>query len=113
MLLGLATFSKPTHVLAALPLFLWPLYQRRWRRVVLVGACFTLTVVALFLINVAATGEANYQGGDRKTFYSSSGFPFANPSGDVRQQRSARGDGQRADGDPVPAQHRDRLAWDV
>ena len=74
------TFSKPTHVLAALPLFLWPLYQRRWGRVVLVGGCFTLTVVGLFLINVAATGEANYQGGDRKTFYSSSGFPFANPS---------------------------------
>ena len=80
VLLGLATFSKPTHLLAAAPLFLWPLYQRRWGRVVLLGACFTLTVVALFLINVAATGEANYQGGDRKTFYTSSGFPFANPS---------------------------------
>ena len=28
--------------------------------------------------NAAITGEFNYQGGDRKTFYSSIGFPFAN-----------------------------------
>ena len=113
VLLGLATFSKPTHVLAALPLFLWPLYQRRWWRVVLVGACFTLTVVALFLINVAATGEANYQGGDRKTFYSSSGFPFANPS--VTFDNS----GQRVATGSVPTEilfQRNTaivLAWDV
>ena len=93
VLLGLATFSKPTHVLAALPLFLLPLYQRRWWRVLLVGGCFTLTVVALFLVNVAATGEANYQGGDRKTFYSSTGFPFANSAEtfDNRGQRVATG----------------------
>ena len=32
----------------------------------------------LFAINAAITGEFNYQGGDRKTFYSSIGFPFAN-----------------------------------
>ena len=78
VLLGLVTFSKPTNLPAALPLFLWLLYQRRWWRIVLVGGCFMLTVVALFMVNVAATGEANYQGGDRKTFYSSTGFPFAN-----------------------------------
>ena len=28
--------------------------------------------------NAAITGEFNYQGGDRKTFYSYTGFPFAN-----------------------------------
>jgi hypothetical protein len=32
----------------------------------------------LFAANAAITGEFNYQGGDRKTFYSSIGFPFAN-----------------------------------
>jgi hypothetical protein len=32
----------------------------------------------LFALNAAITGEFNYQGGDRKTFYSSIGFPFAN-----------------------------------
>ena len=40
---------------AALPLFLRPLYQRRWGRVVLVGGCFTLTVVGLFLILFVVT----------------------------------------------------------
>jgi hypothetical protein len=29
-------------------------------------------------LNAAITGEFNYQGGDRKTFYSFTGFPFAN-----------------------------------
>ena len=93
VLLGLVTFSKPTNLPAALPLFLWTLYQRRWRRVVLLGGCFTITLAALFLINVAATGEANYQGGDRKTFYSSTGFPFANTweTFDNRGQRVATG----------------------
>ena len=111
--LGLATFSKPTHVLAAAPLFLLPLFQRRWWRAILLGACFTVTVVALFLINVAATGEANYQGGDRKTFYSSSGFPFANPT--VTFENS----GQRVATGSVPTEilfQRNTaivLAWDV
>ncbi len=33
---------------------------------------------ALFGANAAITGEFNYQGGDRKTFYFHTGFPFAN-----------------------------------
>ena len=32
----------------------------------------------MFALNAAITGEFNYQGGDRKTFYSFTGFPFAN-----------------------------------
>ena len=37
-----------------------------------------LVAGALVAANAAITGEFNYQGGDRKTFYSSTGFPFAN-----------------------------------
>ena len=113
VLLGLVTFSKPTNLPAALPVFLWLLYQRRWSRLVLVGGCFTLTVVALFMLNVAATGEANYQGGDRKTFYSSTGFPFAN-TWETFENR-----GQRAATGSVPTEilfQRNTaivLAWDV
>src|SRR5262249_6357193 len=33
---------------------------------------------ALFLVNLGVTGELNYQGGYRKTFYGRIGFPFAN-----------------------------------
>ena len=93
VILGLVTFSKPTNIPAALPLFLLPLVQRRIRRTVLLGGCFTATVVVLFLINTAATGEPNYQGGDRKTFYSSTGFPFANTweTFENRGQRVATG----------------------
>ena len=93
VLLGLATFSKPTNIPAALPIFLLPLLQRRIWRTLLLGGCFTATVVVLFLINTAATGEPNYQGGDRKTFYSSTGFPFANTweTFENRGQRVATG----------------------
>ncbi|MFN2446060.1 MAG: hypothetical protein ABR606_10850 [Vicinamibacterales bacterium] len=74
--LGLATFSRPTHVLLAGPVLALPLIRRQWMRALLVAACFTLVVVGLFAWNVAITGEWNYQGGERRTFYSSGGFPF-------------------------------------
>ncbi len=77
--LGLATFSKPTHVLLMLPVLALFAVRRQWRRGLVTGAVFAAIVVALFAGNVAITGEWNYQGGDRKTFYSggdSRGFPF-------------------------------------
>ena len=35
-----------------------------------IGAVFGAVVVGLFALNVAITGDWNYQGGERKTFYS-------------------------------------------
>jgi hypothetical protein len=78
--MGLAVYSKPTHLAAALPLFLAPLVSsgagvaartlEAARRVGLVaavaGACFGLGWLG--------TGELNYQGGERKTFYDR--YPF-------------------------------------
>lgn len=77
VLLGAATFSKPTHVLLMLPpLALWA-WRRRWRHVFGVGLVYAAVVLALFGTNIAITGEWNYQGGDRRTFYSGQGgFPF-------------------------------------
>jgi hypothetical protein len=49
-----------------------------------IGAIFGAVLAALFAINIAVTGEWNYQGGERKTFYSRAGvnfpggFPFQN-----------------------------------
>ena len=37
-----------------------------------------MVVVGLFGLNAFTTGELSYQGGERKTFYGSTGFPFAN-----------------------------------
>ncbi|MEW6319905.1 MAG: hypothetical protein AB1635_02330 [Acidobacteriota bacterium] len=75
--LGIATFSKPTHVLLVLPLLATLAARRQWARAVVVGAVFAAVVGGLFGWNIAITGEWNYQGGDRRTFYAGSGgFPF-------------------------------------
>ncbi len=79
MWLGLATFSKPTHVLLMLPVLALFALRRQWRRGFVAGVVFSVVVVGFFAANVAITGDWNYQGGDRKTFYSggdSKGFPF-------------------------------------
>ncbi len=75
--LGIATFSKPTHVLLIFPLLASAGLRGQWGRGLKIGSVFGVTVVALFAMNVAITGEWNYQGGDRRTCYSSlGGFPF-------------------------------------
>ncbi len=77
--LGLATFSKPTHVLLMLPVLALFTLRRQWRRGLTAGVVYSAVVLGLFGANIAVTGEWNYQGGDRKTFYSggdSKGFPF-------------------------------------
>lgn len=78
VLLGTATFSKPpAHVWLVGPLLASALLRRQWRRAAAMAAAFAAVVVALFAVNVAVTGEWNYQGGDRRTFYSGEGgFPF-------------------------------------
>ena len=43
---------------------------------------------ALFAANAAITGEFNYQGGDRKTFYHHTGISVREHVGNVRQHRS-------------------------
>ena len=73
-LLGIATFSKPLNVLAAAPVLGLALLRRQWSRVALVSAAFLVATAGLFLANVGISGEFNYQGGDRNTFYGR--FPF-------------------------------------
>jgi hypothetical protein len=85
VLLGVATYSKPYNLLLAIPLGLAPfvpLLKReggeRFSGALLEsarrGAVLALTVIGLFVLNKAVTGELNYQGGERKTFYRT--FPF-------------------------------------
>ena len=78
--LGLAVYSKPTHLAAALPLLLAPIVAAGapWasriteaaRRALLVAA----VAAACFGLGWLGTGELNYQGGERKTFYDR--YPF-------------------------------------
>lgn len=68
-LLGLATYSKPSHALLVAPLVLLAWHRRRWRWGFTVGTVAVAAAALFFSVNLALTGEFNYQGGDRKTFY--------------------------------------------
>jgi len=77
-LIGILTFSKPPHAILMGTICTMALARRQWRRVSATVALWAIVAGGLFLANAAITGEFNYQGGDRKTFYSYIGFPFAN-----------------------------------
>jgi len=81
VLIGLAAYSKPYNVLLALPLGVEPLlpgghpsFAKGFIESARRAAFVAVTVIALFGLNRAVTGEMNYQGGERKTFYGT--FPF-------------------------------------
>lgn len=78
VLLGVATFSKPPNLLLAGPpvILLWE--RRRWWTGFGFGLLAAATVVVCFGINGLISGDFNYQGGDRKTFYGT--FPYSTPS---------------------------------
>jgi hypothetical protein len=76
VLLGIATYTKPYNLLLALPLGVepllavsraswWPALRESLRR----GLVMAAVVIGFFGLNAALTGELNYQGGERKTFY--------------------------------------------
>ena len=77
VLLGLATFSKPSHALLVGPFVLLAAGRWRLRRSALIAAVFVVVVAAGFAINAVISGELNYQGGDRKIFYGE--YPFEHP----------------------------------
>ncbi len=97
VLLGLATFSKVTNGLLFAPILLWQAWvffgRRSIRAAKILASTIAFVAVAagLFAINKAISGEWNYQGGDRETYYVE--FPFQN---DVTKNElglsSSRGD---------------------
>ena len=98
LFLAVATFSKPTHVLLVAPLLASTALRRQWQRMLRIGVAFGFVVALLFGVNVAITGEWNYQGGDRRTFYSGmGGFPFQTE----RNQFEAVGDDRTTNRVPV------------
>jgi hypothetical protein len=77
ILLGIATFSKPTNALLFLPILFWQFRMRNWSALLRSTAAFSAIAAGLFAINLAVTGDWNYQGGgDRKSYYFE--FPFQN-----------------------------------
>jgi hypothetical protein len=88
LLLGVATFSKPWSALLFVPVALHLLWRRRLLLTIAASAVFLAAAAGLFAINIAITGEWNYQGGDRNTYYWE--FPFQTPSSgfDVGQEKA-------------------------
>lgn len=74
VLLGIAAYMKPTNAPLAAPMVLALWWRRQWLRGLLVGTVFVVATGGLFFWNALVTGEFNYQGGDRATFYER--FPF-------------------------------------
>ncbi len=78
VLLAIATFSKPTCLLLVLPMLAMMAMRRQWKRGLIAGVLYGLTGAVLLAGNIAISGEWNYQGGDRRTFYGD--YPFQNAS---------------------------------
>jgi hypothetical protein len=78
LLLGVATYSKPSHALLVAPLVLVALLAKRWRYAGAIALLSGATAGGLFMANTFVTGEWNYQGAatadGRKEFYDA--FPF-------------------------------------
>ena len=79
ILLGIATFSKPTNALLFAAPVVWGI-SRIFRlkaeatSVAIPTLVFLATAGGLFGVNMLISGEWNYQGGDRKSYYVE--FPF-------------------------------------
>jgi hypothetical protein len=55
----------------------WMLWQKRFKRVVIVGLVATAVIVGLFAITHVTTGDWNYMGGDRRTFHGPYPYQYA------------------------------------
>lgn len=69
-----AIFSKPNNLLHIGVLFLLLLYQKKWKKFIRLGLICVVFLAGLFAFNYSQTGEINYQGGERKSFYGN--FPL-------------------------------------
>src|SRR5262245_52828658 len=69
ILIGLVTYSKPTHAPLVAPIVGWALWRHQWRLSAIVAAAFVAVTVGLYGATALNTGEFNYQGGDRRACY--------------------------------------------
>jgi hypothetical protein len=96
LLIGVSTFAKPTNIGLIAPLLLSAALRRQWARAATMSAVFGAAVIALFAVNIALTGDWNYQGGERKTFYGvgdgtfAGGFPYQNDTSTFDSVGSSR-----------------------
>lgn len=68
-LVGVAVFSKPANIVLLGPLLLLPLLHKKFGKPALILLVFLVSSVIFWGSNALITGDWNYQGGERKTFY--------------------------------------------
>lgn len=73
-LIGVAAFSKPPNVILLGPLVLYNLSRKKFLKTLLILLVFVLAAGLFFGANYLLTHDWNYQGGERKSFYST--FPL-------------------------------------
>jgi hypothetical protein len=76
---GIAAYAKPPNVAVFGPLLLWTILKKRPGKAAGLVLSFALGFGILFGANILLTGEWNYQGGERKSFYAKTpddGFPL-------------------------------------
>ncbi|HEX5475569.1 MAG TPA: hypothetical protein VFX12_12995 [Vicinamibacterales bacterium] len=78
VLLGVVTFSKPSNALLVVPIVAWQLWRKRWAPAIATSVVFFAVAGGLFGANLGISGDWNYQGGERSTFYAQ--FPFQTPA---------------------------------
>ena len=100
ILLGAATYSKPpNHALLVAPVVCWFWWRRRWLDGLMVGAVSVAVAGAFFGLTAINAGEFNYQGGDRKTFYTA--FPFDGSKDNVWDRKGTEMSTNDSDADNV------------
>jgi hypothetical protein len=99
VLLGAATYSKPNHALLVAPLVIWLWWRRKWLDGLVVGAISVAVAGAFFGLTAMNAGEFNYQGGDRKTFYT--WFPFDGSKDSVWDRKGTEMSTNDSDSDSV------------
>lgn len=78
-LAGIAVFAKPPSVALMGPIVLFYLLRKKFLKATSVVLIFVLTAGLFFGANHLITGDWNYQGGKRKSFYGDGGYPLEKP----------------------------------
>jgi hypothetical protein len=73
---AVAVFSKPPNIVVMGPLVLHLLFQKKWLRAGGAVLVFLAVSTLFWGSNYLMTGDWNYQGGNRKTFYGDGGYPL-------------------------------------
>ena len=112
ILLGAATYSKPpNHALLVAPLVVGLWWRRKWADGFLVGVVSVVVACALFGLTAINAGEFNYQGGDRKTFYTA--FPFDGAKDNVWDRKGTEMSTNDSDAESVLQDFTNRFAHNV